>query len=104
MLSVTFCGRTFSASELALMRQIVGEFSALGECRQLLEWLAAEGVLSLPPLRPLGRRGPRKPTVSEPCPEPATLTGTASECEPLELLPVEGQAESRLCVSDHVKT
>jgi hypothetical protein len=33
MLSVTFCGRTFSASELALMRQIVGEFSALGECR-----------------------------------------------------------------------
>jgi hypothetical protein len=120
MLSVTFCGRTFSASELALMRQIAGEFSALGvtemarticellewkrpsgglknhECRQLLERLAAEGILTLPPLRPLGGRGPRKPTISEPCLEPATLTGTAIECEPLELLLVEGKAESRL--------
>jgi hypothetical protein len=120
MLSVTFCGRTFSASELALMRQIACEFSALGvteiarticellewkrpsgglknhECRQLLERLAAEGILTLPPLRQLGGRGPRKPTVSEPCPEPAPITGTASECEPLELLLVEGKAESRL--------
>jgi hypothetical protein len=120
MFSVTFCGRTFSASELALMRQIACEFSALGvteiarticellewkrpsgglknhECRQLLERLAAEGILTLPPLRQLGGRGPRKPTVSEPCPEPAIITCTASECEPLELLLVEGKAESRL--------
>jgi len=66
------------------------------ECRQLLERLAAEGILILPPLRQLGGRGPRKPTVSEPCPEPATITCTASECEPLELLLVEGKAESRL--------
>ena len=70
--SLTFCGRTFRASELELMRQTAREFSALGvteiartvcellewkrpsgglknhECRQLLERLQAEGFLQLP--------------------------------------------------------
>jgi hypothetical protein len=117
--SLTFCGRTFGAGELELMRQTALEFSALGvteiartvcellkwkrpsgglknhECRQLLERLQAEGFLQLPDLRKLGGRGPRRENVSEACCEPALLECTASECEPLELVLVEGPAESR---------
>jgi hypothetical protein len=79
--SLTFCGRTFRASELELMRQIAREFSALGvteiartvcellewrrpsgglknhECRQLLERLQTESFLKLPDLQRLGGRG-----------------------------------------------
>ena len=86
--SLTFCGRTFGAGELELMRQTSREFSALGvteiartvcellewkrsggglknhECRQLLERLAAEGLLTLPPLRQRGGRGRRRPDIS----------------------------------------
>jgi hypothetical protein len=117
--SLTFCGRTFGRDELALMRQITAEFSALGmteiartlcelldwrrpsgglknhECRQLLERLAADGILTLPPLRQRGGRGPRRPDVSRVCSEPTPVEGAVSECEPLELVLVEGQAESR---------
>ena len=76
--SLTFGGRSFGRDELELMRQIAVEFSALGvteiartvrewldwkrpngglknhECRQLLERLAAQGMLRLPGLRKLG--------------------------------------------------
>lgn len=65
------------------------------ECRRLLERLQAEGFLQLPDLRKLGGRGPRRADVSGACCEPATLECTANECEPLELVLVEGQAESR---------
>lgn len=115
----TFCGRTFSAQELELMRQIAAEFSALGvteisrtvcellewkrlngklknhECRQLLERLQAEGMLTLPELRNLGGRGPRRVDVSQLRFEPEPFVGVASECEPLELVLVEEPAESR---------
>jgi len=117
--SLTFCGRTFGRDELALMRQITAEFSALGrteiartlcelldwkrpngrlknhECRQLLERLAADGVLTLPPLRQRGGSGPRRPEVSGLCSAPTPMEGAVSECGPLELVLVEGQAESR---------
>src|SRR6185503_11014653 len=117
--SLTFCGRTFSPSELDLMRQIARQFSGLGvteiartvcellawtrpngglknhECRQLLERLQAEGFLKLPAMRNLGGRGPRRVEVSDNCSEPAPVEGTASECEPLDLALVEGPAESR---------
>ena len=117
--SLTFCGRTFSPSELDLMRQIARQFSGLGvteiartvcellawtrpngglknhECRQLLERLQAEGFLKLPAMRNLGGRGPRRVEVSNTCSEPAPVEGTASECEPLDLALVEGPAESR---------
>ena len=116
---VTFCGRTFSASELELMRQTASEFSALGvteisrtvcellgwkrpngklkhhECRQLLERLQAEGVLTLPALRNLGGRGPRRVDLRQPRFQPEPLECAVSECEPLELALVEGPAESR---------
>src|SRR6202049_1459450 len=107
--SLTFCGRTFRADELELMRQMAREFSALGvteiartvcellnwtrpngglknhECRQLLERLQAEGFLQLPELRKLGGQGPRRADVSAAGCEPATIECAASECEPLEL-------------------
>ena len=118
--SLTFCGRTFHSHELELMSQIAVQFSALGiteiartvcellewkrpngglknhECRQLLEQLAAEGTLTLPELRRLGGRGPRRVDVSASCCEPAPIDYAVSECEPLQLILVEGKAESRL--------
>jgi hypothetical protein len=118
--SLTFCGRTFATGELELMRQIAAEFSALGvteiartvcellewkrpggglknhECRLLLERLEAEGLLTLPDLRKLGGRGPRRADTSRPRSEPAPVECAARQCEPLELILVEGKAESRL--------
>ncbi len=118
--SLTFCGRTFRGHELELMGQIAAQFSALGvteiarticellewkrpngrlknhECRQLLERLAAEGALTLPELRKLGGRGPRRADVSAPCFESEPVECAVSECEPLELILVEGTAGSRL--------
>jgi hypothetical protein len=116
---VTFCGRTFQAGELEFMRQITVEYSDLGvteiarticellpwtrpngrlknhECRQLLERLQAEGFLQLPELRKRGGRGPRRADGSRPAMEPAAIQCSAGECEPLELVLVEGPAESR---------
>jgi hypothetical protein len=118
--SVTFCGRTFAASEMELMRGIAGEFSALGvtesartvcelldwrrpggglknqECRQLLERLAAEGLLKLPDVRQRGGKGPRRADISGSWIEPEPVECAARECEPLELVRVEGKQESRL--------
>ena len=117
--SMTFCGRTFGAAELELMRQIAGEFSALGvteiartvcellewrrpsgrlkdhECRQMLEQRQAEDFLQLPALRKLGGKGPRRPDLSGPCAEPNVVEGALSEYTALELVLVEGEAESR---------
>jgi Domain of unknown function (DUF4338) len=117
--SLTFCGRTFRADELELMRQMAREFSALGvteiartvcellpwtrpngglknhECRQLLERLQGEGFLQLPELRQRGGRGPRRADGSRPHWEPTPVAGAARECEPLELALVEGPVESR---------
>lgn len=109
----TFCGRTFSANEVDLMRQIASDCSALGtteiartvcelldwkrptgrlknhECRQLLERLAVEGRLQLPALRNVGPRGPRRiawTSASNPQPE---ITGSAGDYDPLTLTLVE---------------
>ncbi len=118
--SLIFCGRTFAHHELELMRQLAAEFSALGvteiartvcelldwkrpngklknhECRQLLERLQADGVLTLPALRRLGGRGPRRVDLSPAGLESEPIQCAPSECEPLELALVEGPAESRL--------
>jgi len=80
---MTYSGRSFSAEDLALMRQAVSDYAALGiteiartlcewldwrrpngrlknhECRLLLERLQQQGLLTLPDLRLSGRRGPR---------------------------------------------
>jgi len=66
------------------------------ECRQLLEGLQAEGVLTLLALRHSGGRGPRRVDISPPCLEPEPIECAARQCEPLELALVEGPVESRL--------
>jgi len=120
LVPVTFCGRTFTAQEVELMRGVAHDYAGLGvteiartvcellewtrpngrlknhECRQLLERLAAEGVLRLPALRKLGGRGPRRVDTSQLRLEPESVECAARECEPLELALVEGPAESRL--------
>jgi hypothetical protein len=118
---LTFCSRTFTASELELIQQIVSEFAVLGvtelsrtvcelldwkrpngklknhECRQFLEQLQQQGRLSLPELRCRGPRGPRQvgPTRSgDPQPE---IRGSAGQLEPLRLEVVAaGSAASEL--------
>ena len=117
--SLTFCGRTFGADELELMRQMSREYSALGvteiartvcellhwtrpngglknhECRRLLERLQGDGFLQLPELRQRGGRGPRRADGSRTPGEPTPVAGAARECKPLELALVQGPAESR---------
>jgi hypothetical protein len=119
-LHVTFCGRTFTAQEMELMRVVAHDYAGLGvteiartvcellewkrpngglknhECRQLLERLQAAGVVTLPALRKLGGKGPRPVDLSQPSFEPEPVECAARECEPLELALVEGPAESRL--------
>jgi Domain of unknown function (DUF4338) len=116
---VTFCGRKFTAREVELMRVVAREYAGLGvteiarticellewtrpngglknhECRQLLERLAGEGMLTLPALRNLGGRGPRRVSLSQPPSEPEPVECAARECEPLELVLVKGEGESR---------
>ena len=118
-LEVTFCGRRFTAQEVELMRVVAHDYAGLGvteiarticellqwkrpsgglknhECRQLLERLQAEGMVTLPALRKLGGRGPRQEDLSQPRVEPEPVACAASECEPLELALVEGEMESR---------
>jgi hypothetical protein len=117
---VTFCGRMFTAQEVELMSVVAHDYGGLGvteiartvcelldwkrpngglknhECRQLLERLAAEGVLRLPAVRKLGGRGPRRVDTSQFRLEPEPVECAVGECEPLELALVEGPAESRL--------
>jgi hypothetical protein len=113
---LTFCGRSFSLAELELVRGIVAEFSSLGiteisrtvcellewkrpngglknlECRQMLERLCSQGLLSLPELRRTKPRGPQavRPTVrSDPQPE---VGGSAGQYEPLRLQLLGGES------------
>ena len=106
---LTFCGRTFSAADLALIREVVADCGPLGlteiartvcelldwtrpsgrlktyECRQLLARLQERGVLALPPLRPTGPQGPRRiawTTASDPAP---VITGRVRDLTPLDL-------------------
>jgi Domain of unknown function (DUF4338) len=120
MVPVTFCGRTFTAQEVDLMRVVAHDYAGLGvteiarticellewqrpngglknhECRQLLERLEAEGTLKLPALRKLGGRGPRRVDLAQTRLAPEPIECLVSECEPLELALVAGPAESRL--------
>jgi len=111
---LTFCGRSFSVSELELVRGIVAEFGSLGvteisrticelldwkrpngglkniECRQFLERLGAQGLVSLPELRRTKRRGPQPVRLtprSEPEPE---IVGSAGPYEPLQFQLLRG--------------
>jgi Domain of unknown function (DUF4338) len=120
--ALVFGGRTFSVAELELMRGIASEFAGLGvteiartvcellewkrangglknlECRQLLERLCAQGVLSLPQLRSTKPRGPQMvPQSGRSDPQPE-IAGSAGQYEPLrlQLLTGEGGGDSAL--------
>jgi len=117
---LTFCGRTFSVEELELMQQIAREFAALGvtemarticellewkrpngglknhECRQLLERLRDEGWLTLPGVRRLGPRGPRRVQLTARTDPQSELRGTAGDYEPLTIAVVEREPDSTL--------
>lgn len=117
---VTFCGRKFTAQEVELMRVVAHDYAGLGvteiartvcelvewkrpngrlknhECRQLLERLQAEGVVTLPALRKTKGKGPQRVDISQPYCEPEPVECAARECEPLELTLVQGSTEGRL--------
>jgi hypothetical protein len=108
-MNITYCGRRFSSEDLELMRQAAQDYAALGiteiartvcewldwkrangrlknhECRLLLERLRDEGFLTLPPLRPCGKRGSRVPaltTISDP---QSPIQSTIAALEPITL-------------------
>src|SRR5437763_15141264 len=98
---IIYSGRSFSPEDLALMRQAATDYASLGiteiarticewldwkrpngqlknhECLFLLERLQRDGFLTLPPLRPSGRRGPRR--VSTDLDTPPTVHATIAE-------------------------
>src|SRR5881296_4780503 len=104
---ILYCGRNFSSEDLSLMRQAARDCAGLGvteiapticewldwkrpngqlknhECRLLLERLQHDGFLTLPPLHPSGRRGPRR--VSTDLDTPPPIHATIAELEPLRL-------------------
>jgi hypothetical protein len=107
--AITFAGRRFSSEELTLMRQAATDCAGLGiteisrticewlnwkrpngrlknhECRLLLERLSEEGVLSLPPLRHCGKRGPRVPLPSVLSDTQPSIQSAIVDLEPLRL-------------------
>ncbi len=110
---VTFCGRVFTAQEVELMGEVAGDYAALGvteiarticellawkrpsgglknhECRQLLERLQDQGVLALPAVRALGRRGPRRTEPSAHSDPRPPVEGTVADLAPLQLTVVD---------------
>jgi hypothetical protein len=108
-MNITHCGRRFSSQDLELMRQAAHDYAALGiteiartvcewldwkrpngrlknhECRLLLERLRDEGFLTLPPLRPCGKRGSRIPALSTVSDPQSTIDSTVADLEPITL-------------------
>jgi hypothetical protein len=105
--TITFAGRSFSAAELTLMRQAVQDYAPLGlteiartlcewldwkrpsgrlknhECRQLLERLEQQGVLTLPELRCSGKRGPRPVALDARSDAATPIHATVADLQPL---------------------
>jgi hypothetical protein len=117
-----FNGRTFSQAELRLIQEVCADFAALGrtelsrtvcelvewqrasgrlknhECRLLLERMEERGWLKLPPVRDLGRRGPRIVETFRQRESEEGLQGSAGEFLPLrlEVVAAGGEGQSRL--------
>jgi hypothetical protein len=102
-------GRSFSSEEITLIRQTVKTFSSLSlkelsqtlcellewkrpngklkheECRALLEYLQADGMITLPKLRNTAAPGPRKVILADQSDSQLTITGSAGQFERLSL-------------------
>lgn len=107
--TVESSGRSFSSKELNLIRETTKRFSNLSlteisktlcellewkrptgklkheECRALLERLQADGIVSLPKLRPTAAPGPRRIVATVQSDPQATVTGSVEQFEPLSL-------------------
>lgn len=119
---ITFNGRTFSVAELQLIQTLTTDYAALGrtelaytlcelvdwrrpagrlknhEGRLFLEHLEAKGLVTLPPVRALGRRGPREaPRSAQGAAAPAVV-GALPDVLPLvlEIVPPGRTGPSRL--------
>jgi Domain of unknown function (DUF4338) len=119
---ITFNGRIFSVAELQIIQRLTTECAALGrtelaytlcelldwrrpsgrlknhEGRLLLEQVEAQGLVTLPPVRPLGRRGPREvPRSPQGGPAP-DVVGSVRDVLPLvlEIVPAGRTGPSRL--------
>lgn len=119
-LPFAFCGRSVLATEIELIRDVVLDFPSLSlteiarticellewkrpngrlknhECRLLLENLSAAGLVSLPPLRKSGPRGPRVVLPTENGVEQEPFSGSVGELTPLILTVVRSGPESAL--------
>jgi hypothetical protein len=119
-LPLVFCGRSFLATEIELIRDVVSDFPSLSrteiarticellewkrpngrlknhECRLLLEKLSAAGLVSLPALRASGPGGPRVVLPTENGVEQEPVSGSAGELAPLTLTVVRSGLESPL--------
>jgi len=118
MSGVTFSGRTFTTPEIDLMREIARDYAGLGvteiartvcellhwnrpsgglknhECRLLLEHLRNAGMLTLPAVRALGGRGPRKVRVTTGEAQAELITGAAGGFSSMQLRKLETRAEA----------
>lgn len=119
-LPFVFCGRSFLATEIELIRDVVSDFRSLSlteiarticellewkrpngrlknhECRLLLEKLSAAGLVSLPAVRESGPRGPRVVLPTENGVEQEPVSGSVGELVPLTLTVVRSGPESSL--------
>jgi hypothetical protein len=119
---ILFNGRTFSVEELQLIQTLTTECATLGrtelastlcelvdwrrptgrlknhEGRLLLEHLQAKGLVTLPPVRALGRRGPREALRSPQGAPAPVLVGSVKDVAPLvlEIVPPGRRGPSRL--------
>ena len=107
--NVESSGRSFSSGEINLIRQITQGFSNLSlteisntlcellewkrpngklkheECRALLERLQADGLVSLPKLRPTAAAGPRRIVATAQSDPQTPVSGGVGQFEPLSL-------------------
>ena len=119
-LPFVFCGRTFLPAEVQLIREVTSAFHALGlteisrtvcellewkrpngrlknhECRLLLEQLGGAGVVTLPPLRQSGPRGPRVVISTDNGAAQEPLSCSVGQVSPLTLTAVRNSSESTL--------
>lgn len=103
-----FCGREFTAREVALIQEVVDACGGISrrelaltvcelldwkrpggglksrECKDLLELLEGKGILTLPEKRRSGYNGPQKSIAAVPAEAPcSTLTGSVEDISPL---------------------